>query len=203
MKITVDIWKEIPKLKNLKKHFSDDEILSLDSYGKYVFSSQEYANKLVEENKKYYLNTDLENRNSILKQALKLEKNEIKSFLHSDNFIAFIKDMILFSKKYFDKTGAGHYKFFEGLRMPFLDYDFNDTQDRVKIFLTALERGSIAYVCFYEDYLKLEPICNKDMILFASKNENFSRNCKLPTESIQKLKKELLEYIETNSLFIN
>lgn len=41
------------------------------------------------------------------------------------------------------------------------------------------------------------------MILFISKNENFSRNNKLPTESIQKLKKELLEYIKTNNLTIN
>ncbi|EFR6152998.1 hypothetical protein HYK73_001672, partial [Campylobacter jejuni] len=82
------------------------------------------------------------------------------------------------------------------------DYGFDSTQDRVKLFLTALERGSVPYVCFYKDYLELQSIRNKDMILFVSKNENFSRNNKLPTESIQKLKKELLEYIKANNLTI-
>ncbi|HEA8160117.1 TPA: hypothetical protein RXN19_001757 [Campylobacter jejuni] len=132
MGITVNIWKEIPELKNLKKYLSEKEILGLDSYEKCAFGSQEYVDRLVRDEKIYYLNTNLENRNFILKQALKLEKNEIKTFLHSDNFITFAKDMIL----------------------------------------------------------------------FISKNENFSRNNKLPTESIQKLKKELLEYIKANNLTI-
>ncbi|EKM1556499.1 hypothetical protein PT751_001671 [Campylobacter jejuni] len=203
MGITVNIWKEIPELKNLKKYLSEKEILGLDSYEKCAFGSQEYVDRLVRDEKIYYLNTNLENRNFILKQALKLEKNEIKTFLHSDNFITFAKDMILFSiRKYFDKTGAGHYKFYEKLGMYYRDYGFDSTQDRVKLFLTALERGSVPYVCFYKDYLELQSIHNKDMILFVSKNENFSRNSKLPTESIQKLKKELLEYIKANNLTI-
>ncbi|MFG5141859.1 hypothetical protein, partial [Campylobacter lari] len=159
---------------------------------------------LINYEKTYYLNTNLENRNFMLKQALKLEKNKIKTFLHGDSFITFIKDMILFSiRKYFDKTGTGHYKFYEKLGMYYRDYGFDSTQDRVKLFLTALERGSVPYVCFYKDYLELQSIRNKDMILFVSKNENFSRNSKLPTESIQKLKKELLEYIKANNLTIN
>ncbi|MBK1973025.1 hypothetical protein JG677_03025 [Campylobacter sp. TTU-622] len=129
---------------------------------------------------------------------------KLNLFLHSNNFITFIKDMILFSiGKYFDKTGEGHYKFYEQLGMYYRDYSFDNTQDRVKLFLTALERGSVPYVCFYEDYLNIQSIRNKDMILFVSKNENFSRNSKLPIESIQKLKKELLEYIKANNLTIN
>ncbi|EGK8009084.1 hypothetical protein IO405_001502 [Campylobacter lari] len=204
MGFTVNMWNEIPELKNLKKYLSEKEILGLDSHEKCIYGSKEYVDKLINYEKTYYLNTNLENRNFILKQALKLEKNEIKTFLHSDSFITFIKDMILFSiRKYFDKTGAGHYKFYEQLGMYYRDYSFDSTQDRVKLFLTALERGSVPYVCFYKDYLELQSIRNKDMILFVSKNENFSRNSKLPTESIQKLKKELLEYIKANNLTIN
>ncbi|MBK1973026.1 hypothetical protein JG677_03030 [Campylobacter sp. TTU-622] len=80
MGITINIWKEIPELKNLKKYLSEKEILGLDSYEECAFGSQEYVDRLVRDEKIYYLNTDLENRNFILKQALKLEKNEIKSF---------------------------------------------------------------------------------------------------------------------------
>ncbi|EII0699936.1 hypothetical protein LGS57_000176 [Campylobacter lari] len=204
MGFTVNMWNEIPELKKLKKYLSEKEILGLDSHEKRIYGSKEYVDKLINYEKTYYLNTNLENRNFILKQALKLEKNEIKTFLHSDSFIAFIKDMILFSiRKYFDKKGAGHYKFYEQLGMYYRDYSFDSTQDRVKLFLTALERGSVPYVCFYKDYLELQSIRNKDMILFVSKNENFNRNSKLPTESIQKLKKELLEYIKANNLTIN
>ncbi|MCR6590531.1 Uncharacterised protein [Campylobacter insulaenigrae] len=203
MGITINIWNEIPELKNLKKYLSEKEILSLDSYEKCTYGSKEYANQLVNYEKTYYLNTDLENRNFILKQSFKLEKNEIKSFLYSDSFITFIKDMILFSiTKYFDKKGAGHYEFYEKLGIHHRDYGFDSTQNRVKLFLTALERGSVPYVCFYKDFLKLQSICNKDMILFVSKNENFSRNSKLPIESIQKLKKELLGYVHANNLTI-